>query len=206
MGYANPSPISYTTSKSLFMRFYSYLKNMFSPSLQNSKDIFEVGEIWGANCSFPVEILKSVNGWDPKLSGVEDTDLCDRINKKFKDKKFICTTDAIIFHDHRLSLNGFLEKPYGRGTAILNFYLKNKKTPPIFPFPLAITLFSLIFLFINPLFVPILLLLLPQVFYSWWLIKAVKKMDKDYLIFPYLQSSYEFSSILGLLKGYITKK
>lgn len=205
IGYANPSPKSYVTSKNLFMRFYSYIVNMFSPSHQNNKKIFEVGEIWGANCSFPIDVIKSVGGWDPKLSGVEDTDLCDRINKKFKNRKFICTKEAIIFHDHRLSMKGFLEKPYTRGTAVLNFYIKNAKIPPVFPFPVFIVLSVLFVFFINPYFSIIALLVLPLLFYSWWLIRAFKKIKKEYLAFPYLQSLYEFFSILGLIKGYIKK-
>jgi glycosyltransferase involved in cell wall biosynthesis len=203
IGYANPSPLTYVRSKSLFMRFYSYIKNMFAPNLQIHRRPFEVGEIWGANCSFPIAVLKSVNGWDENLSGVEDTDLCDRINKKFNDRKFICTKNAIIFHDHRLSYKNFLKKPYSRGPATLNFYIKNKKIPPIFPFPIAILLLSLLFLIINPLSLLLSLLFLPQLFYCWWIIKAIQKREGGYLTFPYLQSTYELSSVLGLIKGYV---
>ena len=206
-GYANPSPRSYVTSTSLLMRFYAYLRNMFSPNLQNDKNIFEVGEIWGANCSFPVEVLKAVNGWDENLSGVEDTDLCDRINKKFKDKRFICTKNAIIFHDHRLSLSNLFEKPYGRGLAILRFYLKNGKMPPIFPFPVIIGMLFLLMLYPIPLYAVIALLLLPQVFYSWWVIKAFKKKKLQFLLFPYLQGGYELFSVLGLIRAaFVYKK
>jgi len=203
-GYANPSPTYYIQSTNIFMRFYSYLKNMFSPSIQSKKKIFEVGEIWGANCSFPINVLKAVNGWDENLSGVEDTDLCDRIKKRFKKRKFICTKNAIIYHDHQLSLKSFLNKPYSRGTAILNFYRKNAKTPPIFPFPLVIVMITLLAILRNPLYGFIALLLLPQIFYAWWGIKALKKKKLYYLIFPYLQSSYELSTILGLMKGYLS--
>ncbi len=202
-GYANPSPISYVTSKSLFMRFYSYLRNMFSPNMQTSKTVFKVGEIWGANCSFPISILKKVKGWDKNLSGVEDTDLCYRINKTIKNSTFLCTKKATLFHDHRLSIKNLIKKPFTRGTSLLKFYSKIKKIPPIFPFPFFV-ISSLIILFvINPLSIFFNILILPQIFYGWWLLKAIKKQNPVFIIFPYLQCTYELSTVLGMLKGYI---
>ncbi|HEX8965449.1 MAG TPA: glycosyltransferase family 2 protein, partial [Patescibacteria group bacterium] len=195
-GYGNPSPTHYTKTTNIFSRFFSYLKHMFLPSLETNKKFFEVGEIWGANCSFPVEVLKEVNGWDQNLSGVEDTDLCDRIKKKFPTKKFMCTKDAVLYHDHKLSLKNFLLKPYSRGVAIFNFYEKKEKAQPIFPFPILIILLSALLTFINPLSVIFSLLLLPQLFYIWWGLKFITKRKAYYLLFPYLQAGYELFSVL----------
>lgn len=203
IGYANPSPVSYVTSKSLFMRFYAYLKNMFTPSTQINQQIFGVGEIWGANCSFPMSILKKVNGWDDNLSWAEDTDLCDKINKQFPNNKFICTKNAILFHDHRLSLKQFLLKPYTRAEATLRFYMKNNKIPPIFPFPIMIGLFCLLLMILNPLYSLFGLIFFPPLFYSWWILKGIQKKDFAFFTFPYLQYGYELFTILGLLRGYI---
>lgn len=202
-GYANPSPIYYGRSKNPLKSFFAYLKNMFSPSIQNINEVMEAAEIWGANCSFPIEILRAVQGWDTNLSGVEDTDLCDRIKKKFKDKKFIYVKDAIMYHDHRLTLYKLFEKPYGRGFANLKFYFKNSKFPPIFPFPVAILLLTILFSIHNLLYLVPSLIILPQIFYCWWIIKAIKKRKLHNLIFPYLQSGYELSSILGILRGFV---
>lgn len=202
-GYGNPSPVYYGKSKNPLKRFYAYLKGMFAETEQDPKNILEVSEIWGANCSFPVETLKKINGWDETLSGVEDTDLCDRIKKAFPNKKFLCVQNAVLYHDHQLSLKSFLLKPYQRGPAILAFYQKNNKIPPVFPFPLGILLLSIFALLITPLHSALSLLLLPLAFYSWWIIKAIKQKDMYILLFPFIQVSYEFFSILGLVKGYI---
>lgn len=205
-GYGNPSPVSYVTSNSLLARFFAYVKNMFSPAIKSDKKILEVGEIWGANCSFPIPVLKKINGWDEKLSGVEDTDLCDRIKKTFPGKKFICNKEAVIYHDHRLSLNDLLLKPYNRGLAILKFYLQNAKIPPIFPFPVIIVFSLLLTIFIIPAYAILTVLILPLLLYSWWVVKAITKNKLHFLLFPYLQSSYELFSVLGLAKGYLSKK
>ncbi|HWY80116.1 MAG TPA: glycosyltransferase family 2 protein [Candidatus Sulfotelmatobacter sp.] len=203
IGYANPSPVIYGISKNPIIRFYAYLKNMFFPIIQGKEKILIVNEIWGANCSFPIEILKKVNGWNNKMSGVEDTELCNRINKKIKNKKLFCTKSAIIYHDHQLSLQGFIKKPYSRGKVTLKFYQQNNKIPPIYPFPPAIILISLIITIINPLYGLLSLLILPQLFYAWWGIKAIKRMQLYFLSFPYLQGGYELSTVLGLMKGFI---
>ncbi|MBI5122780.1 DUF2206 domain-containing protein [Candidatus Roizmanbacteria bacterium] len=203
IGYGNPSPVAYVKTKNIFTRFSAYLKNMFSITNKVTETISEVGEIWGANSSFPIAVLKKIKGWDENLSGVEDTDLCNRIKKKFPEKKFVCIKNAIIYHDHKLQLHKFIQKPYLRGKVILKFYLQNLKTPPIFPFPLAILLSSAITAVFNPFLGLIALILLPLGFYSWWVIKAIKTKKLYLLTFPYLQSGYELASILGLLKGFI---
>lgn len=206
MGYANPSPIVYGLSKNPAIRFYAYLKNMFFPVIHGNERMLEVNEIWGANCSFPINVLRAIKGWDSTMSGVEDTELCNRIKKRFPNKKFICTKDAVIYHDHQLSLGDFLNKPYSRGPVTLKFYLKNQKFPPFFPFPPIIVCISLLALLISPLYGLISLLLLPQIFYAWWGIKAAKKIKLYYFTFPYLQSSYELFAELGLLKGLVYAK
>lgn len=200
-GYANPSPPYYVRTKGLFGRFFSYIKNMFSPHLESKQNIFEVGEIWGANCSFPVEVLRKVNGWDESLSGVEDTDLCNKIQKEFPNKRYLCTKDAVLYHDHLLSLTSLFLKPFKRGPAILRFYQKNNKIPPFFPFPILISLSTLLAAFYNPLLLLGGVLLLPHVFYSWWVMKAIKKKQAAIFLFPYLQAGYELFSVLGLLLG-----
>lgn len=203
IGYANPSPVIYGLSTNPIIRFYAYLKNMFFPAIQGHEKELEVNEIWGANCSFPISILKAINGWNEKMSGVEDTELCDRIKKRFPDKKFMCTKDAVIYHDHQLSLDGFLHKPYSRGPVTLKFYQKNSKFPPIFPFPVAIVLITLIALLLRPLYGLVSVFITPQLFYAWWGIKAANKRKLYYLLFPYLQGGYELSTVLGLLKGFL---
>jgi glycosyltransferase involved in cell wall biosynthesis len=206
IGYANPSPVIYGLSTNPIIRFYAYLKNMFSPTVLGNEKVLEVNEIWGANCSFPVSVLKKVNGWDPKMSGVEDTELCDRIKKAFPGQNFICTKDAIIIHDHQLNLKSFINKPYSRGPVTLRFYLKNSKIPPFFPFPPVMIACILGAIVLNPMYGLIALIILPQIFYAWWGLNAIKKHTWQSLIFPYLQSSYELSSIVGLMKGLIYAK
>lgn len=205
-GYGNPSPVEYGKSKNIFYRFYAYLKNMYSPKIQTNKNVQEVNEIWGANSSFPIAVLKAVKGWDTKLSGVEDTDLCSRIREKFPAKKFFFTKNAIIYHDHKLSLNNFLKKPYSRGEVIYKFYRQNSKIPPIFPFPILtilILLFGILAIFPHGI---LSLILIPPLLYSWWLIKAISKKKLYFLLFPYIQGGYELFSILGIAKAILSYK
>ena len=204
IGHGNPSPAKDETKNSIAQRLFIYVKDMYNrTSPKTHSHTFRVNEIWGENCSFPSNILKQINGWDKNLSGVEDTDLCERIKRVTK-HPFMCTTKAIIFHDGKTPFYQLIKKPYQRGDAVLRFYLQNNKFPPIFPFPLIILTVTIVSMSIIGSNALLMLILFPQVLYGWWLVKLIKTKKLYYLLFPYIQLSLEVATLLGLLKGYST--
>jgi len=200
-GCGNPCPVDFIKSKNILYRFYTYLNSKIFP-IEDKKGIFEVGFLAGANSSFFVKDLKEVRGWDIKLSGTEDTGLCNKLKKKNPHKIFYSNKSASLIHNHKLSFKDYLARPLKRGDKVLRFYKSQKKFPPIFPFPIAIILGSLISITFG--IIPFLfsLIVLPQLFYFWFPIKFFKKLDKNYLVFPYMQFLLESFTILGLIKGY----
>ena len=205
-GCGNPTPVYVIQSKSIFSRFYSYLKSKLVFNNKSNLRIFKVGNIMGSNSSFYRTDLKSIDGWDNNLSAGEDTDICYRLKKTFPDKDFYVNKNAKLLHNHNLSFFKYIRRPFSRGAEVVKLYRKQKKFPPIFPFPLITIFFSILLGFFNIWFLPLSLILLPQILYFWYPIKFIKKFDKDYLIFPYMQVLLEFSAILGLARGYFILK
>lgn len=200
-GYAAPTPMIFSNSENLFYRFYAYLKSMYTSIIENKKRTFIVYELCGANASFVKKILNRVGGWDESLSGHEDIDICHSIRERFPGKILLCTKDAIIEHKQNLNFIKFVRKPYDRSDSILWYYLKCSKLPPIFPFPiiyLIILLASISFYLNSFIFC---LILLPQILYFNWLTKVFKKRDVRYLLYPYIQLSYESFFLAGILKS-----
>lgn len=202
-GCGNPSPIYATEAKSLFARFKSYLTSKFSDLNNNHFYIIKVGNIMGANASFYTSDLKSVKGWDINLKSEEDTDICYRLKSKFPNKSFYWNKNAKIVHNPNMSFSDYLKRPFFRGKDVVKLYKKQNKSLPIFPFPLLIIFFSLLSLFIGIIPFILFLLILPQIFYFWNIIKFFNKFDFSFLIFSYMKFLLEFVFILGLIRGYI---
>lgn len=204
-GCGEPSPIYVTQAKSLFARFISYLK---SKSINSNHDnvLVKVGNIMGANASFYLNDLKDIGGWDTALNSCEDTDICYRLKYKFNNKSFYLNTKSKIIHDHSLNFLNYIKRPFFRGVDVIKLYNKQNKSFPIFPFPLIILFLIIIFSVINIWFLPLSLILLPQLFYFWWPMKFFKKFKYYYLLFSYIQISLELSTILGIIRGYILNK
>ena len=203
--YTNPSPMIFSQNTNILYRFITYLISMINPPLKEIKEITQVYEVYGANSSFPTKILREIGGWVENLSGVEDTDLCTRIRNKHPENKFFINPNAKIIHNHELSFIDFVQKPFKRGLVNLKYYQKNCKFPPIFPFPCIYLLLVLLALLDNPITAVITLILIPQIMYFWWIIRFFKTLEFDYLLFPYIQLSYETMVIAGLIRGYATK-
>jgi hypothetical protein len=140
-----------------------------------------------------------------------------RIHEKLMGKKIFFTNKAKIIHRHRISLLKFLKDIFFRSGDRIKYYLKYKKFPPIFPFPIFIILVILISgaitLFYGHFSLPfdffygfLSFLFLPQIMYIWWPIKFFRKLKPYYLLFPYIQFSLELAAILGMLRGYIKLK
>jgi len=205
-GYGNPAPLEFRKNNNPFYRFYIYLKDMFWPITTTQKDPIQVGSIYTLNASFLKIILEEAGGWVEGLDFREDLEMSDRLNKKFKNRKILFTKEAVVIHKHRTSFFYFLKQTFIRSENTLKCYLIYNKIPPIFPFPILIILFSLIVGYFNILLGSLALVVLPQFFYLWWLIKFIRKLKLFYLLFPYMQFALEFATILGIIRGFIRLK
>jgi uncharacterized membrane protein/glycosyltransferase involved in cell wall biosynthesis len=188
-------------------RLWRYLKGNSIRKSHESQDAYvKVEEFYGANATFPVEVLKAVHGWRSDMSWIEDRDISLRIRRKFPDGHFYAMRGAVIKHDPAMSLKQFLLRPYRRGPVTLRFHRENNITPPLFPFPIIFFSALIAVAFLKwPYLLPVVALLLPQLLYFWWLDLAESSKKTIYLAFPYFQLAEETMVMTGLFKGYVTK-
>ena len=205
-GYGNPAPLEFRKSKNPLYRFYIYLKDMFWPITITQKDPVQVSSIYTGNASFRKKILKEVGEWEEDLNSSEDSEMCEKLNKKFKNKKILFTKKAVVIHKHQTSFFYFLKQTFKRSENTLKYYLKYNKIPPVFPFPLFILLLTFLVGYFNILLGFLTLIISPHFFYLWWSIKFFRKLKLYYLLFPYMQFSLELTTILGMLRGFIRLK
>lgn len=205
IGYGNPAPIEFGKSKNPLYRFLIYLKDMFKP-IATQEGIIQVQNIYTLNASFKKKALDYIGGFDKDLKTSEDTDVCTRLYMEFRNKKIVFTNKAIILHKHQTSYFRFLEETFKRSTNTLQHYLKHNKVPPVFPFPMFTLLLTFIVGYFNLFLGFLTLVILPQLLYSWWLVKYIKRRKGYYLLFPYMQLSFELATIFGMLRGFIKIK
>ena len=202
-------------------RFYAYLKMNYTLRQNDQQDQYpEVVELYGANASFLISELRQVGGWDnsmsaPAIGGIEDRDVCFRLRKRFPDQHFYSARPAHLILDQDLkdsavSFKSYMLRQYRRGPFNYAFHVKNGIVPPLFPFPplilCTLLAYSVTVAFLQPLlllFLPLLLVLLPQVCYGWWIKRAIVARRPVYLLFPYFQSVEETMVLVGLLRGYL---
>ena len=176
----------------------------------------EVVELYGANASFPISMLRQVGGWDtstagPAIGGIEDRDICFRMSQQFPDHHFYVVHSVQIKldldpNDSAVSAKSFLLRPYRRGPFNYAFHVKNGLTPPLFPFPPLVLLLLLADGIMAPLMLlPLLIIMLPQVCYGWWARRAIAVRRPMYLLFPYVQMAEETMVMVGLLRGFIMR-
>jgi uncharacterized membrane protein/GT2 family glycosyltransferase len=187
-----------------FKRLWNYLVSGLHRLDRTSDTHIEVSELYGANATFPVKVLRAVGGWRKHMSGIEDRDISLRIRQKFPDGHFYAMKDAIIMHDPAMSFWQFLKRPYRRGPVNFRFHRTNNMVPPLFPFPLLFVLLSTVTAFFDYRFLPLTLLIVPQILYFWWPFLALKKRRSIYGVFAYVQLAEESAGMVGLLKGYLT--
>ena len=200
-------------------RLLAYVASNFSTTSQveyEGQAHQEVVELYGANASFPISTLRLVGGWDastaaPAIGGIEDRDICLRIRQQFPDHHFYVVPAARIMldldtNDSSVSIKSYLLRPYRRGPFNFAFHVKNGITPPIFPFPPLILLMLVTGAVAAPVLLPILIALLPQLCYGWWLRRAFAERRPMYVMFPYLQAAEEAMVMAGLMKGFIVSR
>ena len=168
----------------------------------------EVDELYGANSSFPIDVLHNVGGWDldmaaPAIGGIEDRDICVRIRRAYPDRHFYAMTKARLMHEPGMPLKRYLLRPYRRGPFNYLFHVKNHLMPPIFPFPPFIALILVGTGLLAPLWLLPAVVLLPQICYFWWLQRAALERRLLFLLFPYIQLSEETMVIAGLIRGFV---
>ena len=138
-----------------------------------------------------------------------------RLRQRFPDHHFYAARPAhlILDQDRRdaaVSIKSHLLRPYRRGPFIYAFHVKNGLVPPFFPFPPLMLFILLAYvvvagILLPPLtfLLPLLIVLLPQLCYGWWIKRAIVEGRPIYLLFPYLQATEETMVLVGLLRGYL---
>lgn len=187
-------------------RLRIYIISHFGESNQNQASYSEVSELYGANCSFPMSVLRAVGGWDTDMAGIEDRDLSLRIRNRYPKKHFYAMHNAKIMHDPFISLKTYLLRPYRRGPVNYLFHASNAMTPPLFPFPFLLLVIFLLCSVHSPGLFVISLLVGPQLLYFWWPARAIRQLKPIYLVFTYLQLFEETMVLCGLTRGYILHK
>jgi glycosyltransferase involved in cell wall biosynthesis len=174
----------------------------------------EVVELYGANASFPISLLRHVGGWDesaaaPAIGGIEDRDICFRMRLQFPNLRFYVMHSAHIMadldpNDPSVSMKSYvLRRPYRRGPFNYAFHVKNGLMPQLFPFPPLILLMLLVDAALAPMLLPLLICLVPQLCYGWWPYRAVVERRQEYILFPYLQAVEEAMVLTGFFRGFI---
>lgn len=201
-----PSPVSALPGKvNAIGRFTNYILSMLKQPVVCAQSYTEVVELYGANGSFPVQVLREVDGWDAGLSGIEDRDLSNRIKQHYPDRPFYAMANAKILHDPDMSLTKYLLRPYRRGQVNLEFYRRNNITPPVYPFPVLLLFAVIVALALNLWLALFVLVALPQLLYFWWLYRGFIEKSYAYLLFAYIQVAEETMVISGLLRGYFAQ-
>ena len=193
-------PLSMGSSKNPIRRFVSYFITQLRLE-QSSSRIEPVRELYGAMASFPVPILRLVNGWDTSLRAHEDNDVCARIVKSEPDLRFYQVSTASVMHDPDMSLLKFLRRPYLRGADNLNYYRRMNLVPPVFPSPLVWVGLAVFVTLIDPVAGFAAAVITPQILYPWWPLRAGRNHSWLSLLFAYIQLAEETATILGLVRG-----
>jgi len=205
-------------------RFYVYLKLNYASRKNTQPDqqdqYPEVVEMYGANSSFLISELRQIGGWDtgmsaPAVGGIEDRDVCFRLRKRFPEQRFYSARPAQLILDQDLrdsavSFKSHMLRQYRRGPFNYAFHVKHGLVPPLFPFPplilCTLLAYSAAVALLQPsllVWLPLLLVLVPQVCYGWWIKRAIVARRPVYLLFPYFQSVEETMVLAGLVRGYL---
>jgi glycosyltransferase involved in cell wall biosynthesis len=201
-GSANPPSMRLGASRSPLLRFAAY----FSDQLKNDQpdtNVYQVRALNGATATFLADVLHAVGGWDASLRAAEDNDICTRIVKKFPNLNFFTVATARVVHDPRMGLRRFLCRPYSRGADTLKYYRRNSLTPPVFPFPCCWLSLTVVSGLMSPVLGLIAAILLPQLMYIWWPMRAVMERNLWHLLHAYLQLAEESSTLAGLVRGHV---
>lgn len=161
------------------------------------------GELYGANSSYDMKVLRSVGGWDDYFNGIEDRAIGKAMTLQYPDRTFYVMRDARIYHQPDMTLRQYLLRPYKRGIYNLRFHLRYHIFPPVFPFPCLFLVLLLAALCVDARTALAVAIMAPPLLYCWWISFAVKTRSLTPLLFGYLQMAEESMVILGLLRGFM---
>jgi glycosyltransferase involved in cell wall biosynthesis len=185
-----------------FQRLLRYfMQRPGSGSVAQANKPVVVEELYGANSSFPMDILKEVGGWREGMNSIEDRDICRRIRNAYPERQFIVNPAAIIMHEGGQNIIQHLRRQYKQGPYNFFFYRIYHQMPPIFPLPIFYLLLLISSALLLPLWLPLILVIAPVVLYYWWVLQAVRQRQPLLLCFAYLQLAEEVMAIIGLLRG-----
>jgi glycosyltransferase involved in cell wall biosynthesis len=191
-----------TNKSSIWQRIIKYFSQRPGHATDESTaSLIEVEELYGANSSFSIDVLKKVGGWRNGMNSIEDRDICRRILKAYPERKFIVVPTATITHERGQNLQQYLHRQYKQGPYNLYFYKEHHQLPPVFPLPIIYLLLLVLASLMSVYYFSASLFLLPQLLYFWWPQQAYKQRRPLLLSFVYIQLAEEILVIIGLLRG-----
>lgn len=204
-----PIKTSDVSTRSVLQRLFGYLTSgLRRKAIDNHVAYSEVTDLYGANGSFPMKVLRAVGGWSeamaaPAIGGIEDRDLCHRIRAAFPEYHFYAMHGAFMMHDPTITFKKYMLRPFRRGPFNYLFHVSNGMMPPIFPFPILLALVTLAMVVVWPLGALLALIAGPLALYWAWLVRALREHRAVFLVFPYLQLCEETMVLAGLFKGFL---
>lgn len=194
--------LSVSASRKPLYRIKEYLKGIFGFAKPVNNRKRQVYSLPGANFSFRKSALLAIGGFDGDypFSG-EDQDVCRRINEQFPNSVWFAPK-AKVLHAFRPQLGDTLRRAraYGKGNA--HFADKYSDTSlVIFPFPLLIALIAVALTVFLTWWSALFALLLIPLFYSKWLILAIKNRSFEQLTYAYINFLQEVYGNWGLIQG-----
>lgn len=202
-GYGNPNQVYSINRYNIITRFAGYFRTMLFPTILMSEPM-DVLAIYTSNAAYRKEALVYIGGFDKSLLTSEDEDVSEQLRIS-KLGRILYVPSAVVKHRHYERLSKVIHQPYYRSKNTLKFYLKYKRIPPLFPMPvLYVLLIIWLAMVFNIIMVIIALILLPIALYCWWIIRAIREMRLEYVLYPYIQLAVESAVIVGLLKGLLS--
>lgn len=204
IAYGNPARLPSSRNPSVIQRLVAYVKTMISPILFEDVPV-EVSAAYTANAAYRRDVLLRLGGFDETLLTNEDSDVSERL-RKIVGSRIMYIPAAIVRHQHYENLSKVVYQPYRRAVNTLQFYLKDNKTPPLFPMPVLYVVFVIgLSLAHDIILLSVGVILAPLLLYGWWIIRAVREKNIEYLLYPYIQILVEGGVLLGFIKGWISK-
>lgn len=201
-GYGNPARPTKGKSAGLVARLVAYFHTMVRPSVLETVPI-DVIAIYTANSAFRKKDLVGIGGFDEALAANEDVDVSARIQSSGRGK-IIYAPESLVRHRHYRQLSKVLWEPYKRARHMLLFYSKENRLPPIFPMPVLYILVvaaSTLLADSRPVIILSIVVALPILLYGWWMIRAVREKEIEFVLYPFIQLSAESAALLGVVKA-----
>jgi len=197
-----PPEVDLARSTAAPYRFVRYLvRNAARGAPSGARPVYA---LVGANMSFRRRTILAAGGFDDRFTfGAEEEELCGRIRDGAAGvaTRLLFTPDARVAHVFAPGLLDTLRRSraYGRGSARL--YLKHRRSPTLFPFPLLVGGLALAAAR-RPRQLA-LVALVPLALFSRGPRAALRSRDWVHLAAPFIQLAQEAASDVGFVRGYV---